>query len=441
MLRGGAFTMPRAMAANRYAQRLEDAQFQQPLEELDEQIERLSARAEAADRVGRLRLVAETVRARIENVDPLLVTGGQISELQRALTSAGGVAASIALEGDDTVIAQQFDGLDAHVDEILHKLAAWPAATPAKQAAATRKALDQISSAASRGSTQIEARTSAMEQRANEVTTAVDQQKAAVDEVLGQVRSQQAEAETQFDDHESRLTAALAQYQSNFDTQQQERTNQFAGELDGQRKKLDETLNDLKTTSQTRTDELISQATQNAAAIEEKLATAESVVGLITQTSMTGTYTKFANDEDKIANRWRSGVVVTGILFVAGLSWLLWYEEARDLKAVTNPSKFALALAIGALASYCARQAAAHRRAARHARSLQLALSALPAYLEEIGDAAKRREMLEAFAYYFFSRDLPHGKGEDVYQPADSWKSAFYRRFVGKQPPKPPPAE
>jgi hypothetical protein len=108
------------------------------------------------------------------------------------------------------------------------------------------------------------------------------------------------------------------------------------------------------------------------------------LVGAIGITGTAERYGKEFDEQKTAANSWRIVTLGLGVLAVAAA-----VVAAFDHKATTAGTKLAIAVLLGGVAAYTARQSARHRSREEHARQIQLDLTAFPVFVEALPDEDK----------------------------------------------------
>jgi hypothetical protein len=103
------------------------------------------------------------------------------------------------------------------------------------------------------------------------------------------------------------------------------------------------------------------------------------LVGAIGITGTAERYGKEFDDQKATANKWRMVTLGLGVLAAAAA-----VVAAFDHNATTAGTKLAIAVLLGGVATYTARQSARHRSREEHARRLQLDLTAFPVFIEAL---------------------------------------------------------
>jgi hypothetical protein len=112
-------------------------------------------------------------------------------------------------------------------------------------------------------------------------------------------------------------------------------------------------------------------------------------VGAIGITGTAERYGEEFREQRKVANIWRRVTIVVGLLAAAAALW-----AASEGDATKAGAKIAIAILVGGVGFYTARQSARHRHREEHARQLQLDLTAFPVFVESLPDEERADETI-----------------------------------------------
>lgn len=419
----------------RWDERIEDNEARQQLDALETELKALEEKA-ATEAVNpfltRFRRVLSGIRERFEVPDPAMV-GHQMLEdvssvVQNVRNTLNGSMADLAV-GDQAAL----DTLDTRFDELVTVVARyWPPPPPAREAQRLRRAVTEVEEAARRFEERQAERIRAAQDREAQVQAqtaeALQKATAAVEGLERRV----AELEGTIATDAQRLQEAITSFQGTFDTQQQERTNQFAALLKEEREQAAATIEESREAFGIQKEQVDTRFSETLKTLQGHLDKAEEIMGAIGATGMTAGYDKYGTNEDESFRTWRRVAVVMGALAAIGLAVLVVLDHSQTL-TTPDVSKIALTAAFAGLASYCARQAGAHRRTARHMRTMALAIASLGPYLQSL-EPASREEVLKNFAYFFFSRQLDADHEADDFRHGENFARTFMSRYVNQSP-------
>jgi len=367
---------------------------------LDEQLNDLDqampSLAEATESVNRLRLVNATAWSYLEGAPDALVSDGMLGDLA---STASNLAETIRQQVANALAGTPLNWAMLSPDSLLEVLGRWPMPLPEAAAKVLRDAAQLLSATA-------ESQVNALKA---EHATVVDSWSASFAELQTASETWRAElaarveaGSTEVTSTETRIDAALVRLN---DAAEAFSTTTAAL----QRKETDENAElraELRLAAETDRLRFGSNAQETLQSLEAELQQAKKIVGLIAGTGMAGGYQQYSATEDTQANRWRRGSVWTGFVAAALLTAgvVITAIQTQHGQTVTNGDivgRFLLAASLGGIATYMAKQASHHRARADRAKSTQLALESMAAYLEPLDDD-KRKATLEDFAYVFF---------------------------------------
>jgi hypothetical protein len=194
------------------------------------------------------------------------------------------------------------------------------------------------------------------------------QQDQATEERLSALDARSQEIQATVERHAQSIEALSIEQGEAFRKVQDER----AEEHREREQKFETQMSELETQWRERVDALVADIDGM------KIRSAE-LVGAIGVTGTAERYGEEFTEQRDVANKWRLTTVVLGVLAVA-VSVL----AAFDHEATTAGAKVAIAILLGGVAAYTARQSSRHRRREEHARQLQLDLTAFPVFVEAL---------------------------------------------------------
>jgi uncharacterized membrane protein YsdA (DUF1294 family) len=221
-----------------------------------------------------------------------------------------------------------------------------------------------------------------------ELTANLEGRRAEIDALAEQFRVQQEEAiEARFAQLDARtqdLQAAAERHAQSIEALMTEQAEVFrkaqderAEEHREREKGHQSNFELLEASTKRRTDTLVSEIT----AMKDRSA---ELVGAIGITGTAERYGKEFDEQQATANKWRIVTLALGVLAVVAA-----IVAAFDHNATTAGTKLAIAVLLGGVAAYTARQSARHRSREEHARRLQLDLTAFPVFVEALPEEDK----------------------------------------------------
>jgi hypothetical protein len=218
-------------------------------------------------------------------------------------------------------------------------------------------------------------------------------------------------AQSEVEASKQELANKLATTDANFDSLKTGIESEFAAMREAQRTNLQTDLERSDRTVQLHLDEL-EKKKQEAAAI------VQSVGDILT----TGTYKATAENEAKLANRYRA---VTIALFGLGIFIVLsnftmhalaiWWGQSFEETPWLIASRFATAVAVALPALYTARESARHRTNADRARQRELELTTLGPFIELL-PSDKKAEIRDRLTDRYFGGEV---EAHEVHSPID----------------------
>jgi hypothetical protein len=349
---------------------------------------------EAADGVRRLQAALDAARAKVEVANDLGVSQTMLNDLTSTI---GQLEATIAQQRQNVVNGGVFEWSVLTPDAVLDALARWPEALPRGAAAAIRREVEGLPTLAASLISELEGRQRGLLNEWARAFASVQGDAAEwssslsgdVERLKGEVATQ----ETTLTEQLSRIEAALRDYGEQFTNSEAGRSSEHADAMKATAAKLEESL---------RASEGETATVFNA--IEEMRDKAATLLGAIGHDGMSVGYQNYADGETKSANFWRVVAVTLGIASVLVLGLMVYLiTRIHNPTAGDYTGRYGLAVLLGGVAAYAARQSADHRKRANDASDNWLALASLGVYLEPLPDLMQH-ELLAALASRFFAR-------------------------------------
>lgn len=313
------------------------------------------------------------VQLMIEGSDAPLVSHGAGSELEATLSEFINAPEQIAIESEPWV------------DRLLDATARLPRAQGRDFEQAAKKAAEKFQRSAQVRFRSIKKRTTEAQSEIQALTADLEARRAEVDAIAQQFRLQQDEEiaarfaqvdartqdlQTAAERHAQSIELLTTEQSEVFRKAQDERAEEHREREQGYESQFEEMESGMKE----RADALVSE--MNAM----KGRSAE-LVGAIGITGTAERYGKEFEEQQKTANKWRLVTLALGVGAVAAA-----IVAAFDHEATTAGTKLAIAILLGGVAAYTARQSARHRSREEHARRLQLDLTAFPVFVEALSE-------------------------------------------------------
>ena len=187
--------------------------------------------------------------------------------------------------------------------------------------------------------------------------------------------------EQTIEDHKTRLDTILSEFQSQFSEMEAKRSQKFSDKADKQTETFNSLLDKFSLENKGLQDEIIDKLTTQIDEsrlsaksaikfLEEKKQEALDLVGVIGNICVTGNFKNIANDEQKIANRYRR-IAIVAILYIP--------------------------------VQYASKESDRHRKNERKNRRLELELASIDPFLENL-PLEKRNNLKETLAQRYFAQ-------------------------------------
>jgi hypothetical protein len=312
----------------------------------------------------------------IEGSDAVLISSVVASELEATLTEFVNAPEQLASESGPWV------------DRLLDLTGRLPRAQGRDFEQAAKKAATTFQRSAQQRFAAVEKRAEEAQSNVGALAENLEGQRAEINAFAEQFRVQQEDAaEARFAQIEARtqdlqlaaerhaqsIEALMTEQAEVFRKAQDERAEEHREREQGYQSNFE--LLDASTTR--RADTLVSEI----ATMKDRSA---ELVGSIGITGTAERYGKEFEEQQATANNWR--MVTLGLGALAAVAAIV---AAFDHNATTAGTKLAIAVLVGGVAAYTARQSARHRSREEHARRLQLDLTAFPVFIEALPEEDK----------------------------------------------------
>jgi uncharacterized protein YoxC len=324
----------------------------------------------------------------IDRSDGALVPGVVVDGVAGALTSF--------INGPEVLASEA----DNWLDTLLLKLESFPPAkgrdveqsarrTAQALARSARARLGDVARKTDQLQSEIDGLGTEIESRRGELAELVEQRVAGVD---ARVTELQDAAERHV-----RTVEALSTEQSEaFRKAQDERTEEFR-----------ERVQDFEAETNEARSGLVDQGQTLIADLEGMKTRGGKLVGAIGIAGTAERYEEEFEEQRTAANRWRWMTIAVGVLAAAVAVWAAFENDSTKAGA-----KVAIAILVGGVGFYTARQSARHRHREEHARQLQLDLTAFPVFIESLPPEAQN-EATEEMVFRSFRGALPEPLVDD----------------------------
>jgi hypothetical protein len=199
--------------------------------------------------------------------------------------------------------------------------------------------------------------------------------------------------EAQLKNHAARLDTRVAEFEDRLGTQQTEHQQRLQKSYDDAVTKLDED----------------SEAALQA--IDERRRKVEELYEVIFKTGTASAFSKEAKTERGTADTWRWIALAFGGAAILLAAITAFFGDATDLTPERLIARLAATAGLGALAAYAGRQSARHRRREEDAKQLELDLTAIAPFVEEV-DETKRDDLRAQFVERWMGTRAPAAAGK-----------------------------
>ena len=325
-------------------------------------------------------------QAVIEQTDPDLVLPDTWDELASVLTNIDEQSSS-----NPAALVQQASAYRATVSQAVTKMPVAQGRLDEQRLAelltdADKRIQEQIDALKDRIAQQ-ETRETRLEEQLAEKETELQQyvteRKAEVDTALTEATGKVTEAQANIEN-------ALTSHTEDFRRAQEERAEKFNEASEARETKLTELAED----AESRTRSVVEAA-------EAAMAKATSAEGALGVKGTAERYNDEAEDQKRAANIWRFATVGIVVLAVAAALWAASAEEGNTSLLV---GRLAIGVALGALATYTARQSSRHRDREEDLREIALDLAAFNSFIEPLSSDDDKDEERQALGKRVFGQ-------------------------------------
>jgi ribosomal protein S28E/S33 len=416
------------VADNRWRERVTAHRVNQGVADLRQRVNDLAGQvpqSESVAELSHLEMLCNLSERRLKISDPQLVTQVMLDRLANAADSCRtAIDSQVASMGD----GNPFNWSGIASDDVLDALEGWPQLPPEELPTDLYERLASVASEAdqaiSRFKEQTDAASSGVQARIDEIQRTGEAGLAGLQNQLNELDTRVAGQVELIGQQVPLLQSALSTHTTQFNESETQRRTEATTALEEARLRFASSLDDQQAQHELLMEkvakdekDLIDQAEVRSKGLVSSLEglqkEAGDIVGVIGRTGMTGGYQQYADGESTQADIWRFvsvAVSVLAVLVLAGAIYLTSHDKNPTWPVVSG--RYLLAIVIGALATYAARQSTEHRKRSVHARQLQLRLASIGPYLQAIPKET-REQVLETFSYIFFAGpDQSESEGE-----------------------------
>jgi len=361
----------------------------------------------------RFRLVLRDLHNRLNENNPTLVPISNLESIKTQLTQL--IPHWDRFRGDPD---NQWKSLDAAIESVLKLV--WRI-TPSGGGAAWNETHEEFVGEMSR----------TIEDAHNEIDN-LKVKAADVDKQFNDVQERISGFASEIQAQKTRLDQMLNQQSKTFADAEQLRANQYLQNEQGRTAKfveevtkrgnsfkelvdeLNATSDELTQTQQLRFDEITTQITEEHKTalkkINEQLDSAVEIVGTIVKTAMSGNYQIIANREYKNAWWMRWFAMGSFLLMGAVVVWAVWSAGfgSNGIEWGTFAFRISLGIAFLIPGLYCATESNRHWKSEKHNRRIALELAAFKPFIVKL-DEEKQKEIIEKMANEYFGQGGAQG--------------------------------
>jgi hypothetical protein len=368
---------------------------------------------QAREDLARVERVVDYLSARLEQSDPRLLSPASLDSVVTPLRNAQPALQSYQQTADRS----QLGTANNYLDQALINVAAWPPIVSAADVEALRESVTFFRRSAGQLLRSVQQEAIDAEQQLEKVRAELKQMAEALrrerEQQSGALEGRIVELTSAVDSQKTRLDEAIAEYQRQFSSAQEQRSQTFeqsVRELSDRQamvlKELEETQSQSSKTLSDRAEDLLRQ-------LEEQREQAARIVGVIGQIGITGGYEEYASGQENEANRWRWAAVVSMLAVVGVAIWAFLGATEEAFSWQRFVARLAISIPLALIAGYSASQSAGHRRNERSARQSELQLAALDPYLALFGEQ-ERNALKEKVALRFFGQHDSEVSGDSM---------------------------
>lgn len=346
---------------------------------------------------------AQYIRSQLLAVHPSLVAFPAVDAIQQSIEAALGNLAQFASSDD----LPQLDNAWTHVQDAINSSVRLPKVASdgggdAQEAVARfRRSVAQYIRRIEDEATQASTHVAELAARTTEAAGRVAELEATFE---GATKELATNLEAEKGRIKAELQSAIAEGEALFppavtalEEAAKERFDKKEAQFEGTIKKLS-----------SRADTALQHADQAVAGLEERLATAEELVGVLARTSLSGAYLAAANDAHNRATKWLLAAIALAILAVIGAGYLLFIHDPPTggfgVADTIRRGIFAVVLFIPA--TICFGEARDNRTESLRARDLGAQLTSIGPFMSDLPDEAQQQLLQEVADRFFVGGNL-----------------------------------
>lgn len=333
------------------------------------------ATEEAIEDIARLRKVIVYLNGIFENIDPEIVPFNHLTNIQKS--TQGCINEINSFKGNKN--AGHLTNANSHADTLILQFQQTPASIYAVSA-------DNIKESVSAYSETIGSYISKYKNETEGSVNSLSEHVGALDKEIEKKESKLAELGSQIENVEQTIQKQTSEFNTQYQSSEKERSERFNKELSEYSRKSEENINEYSNKSDEEFEKLSLKAGKIIEVLTNLQDDATKVYGVTINTLQAGAYSSYANDEKKVANRYR---LYASVLMLLGVSFLvipelrLLFENGNYnfdwLKVV---GRIPLSLVVFVPAFYFAKESGKHRINEINNRRRQHIITTLDPYIE-----------------------------------------------------------
>ena len=355
--------------------------------------------------IARLRKVVTYLNGVFENIDPEITPFNHLASLQNSAQNC--INEINAFKGNKNV--GHLTNANTHVDTLLLQFQQIPASLYAISAENIKESVSAYSKTIG----------TYISQYKNETEESVSSLSSNIEKLNSDIENKEArlaELSTQIDTVEQTIQQQTSEFNTQYQSSEKDRSDKFDKTVNSY---IDKTENNISSYSQ-KSDEEFKSLSTKASKIIEVLTTlqddASKVYGVTINTLQGGAYSSYANEERKVANRYRylaSALMLIGVAFlVIPEVLMILSDEPYKFDWVKVLGRIPMSLVVFVPAFYFARESGKHRNNEISNRRRQHILSTLDPYIELMADDKAEELKVHAAKTIFSEANVSSGSDE-----------------------------
>ncbi|QEM80916.1 hypothetical protein [Halomonas binhaiensis] len=355
--------------------------------------------------IARLRKVVNYLNGIFENIDPEIIPFNHLANIQK---SAQGCINEInSFKGSKN--AGHLTNANAQADTLIIQFQQ----TPASAYAVTDKNIKRSVSAYSET---IGSYITKYKKETEQSVSALVEHVKTLDQEINKKESKLAELSTQIDNVEQTIQKQTAEFNTQYQSSEKERSERFNKDLSEYSKKLEGHIREYTGKSDDEFKNLSLKTVKIIEVLTKLQDDATKVYGVTINTLQAGAYSSYANDEKKVANRYRlyaSALMLLGVCFLVVPELRLIFENGDyTFDWVKVVGRIPLSLVVFVPAFYFAKESGKHRENEINNRRRQHIITTLDPYIE-LMDPKNAEDLRVHVAKTVFSENTSYNESKE----------------------------